>query len=178
VIANPFKNLRRTLSTKLDAAQAARKAAKELKRRLPFTNLNIPEYSEITIYTESHPSGINANIRPHGKEGRPDLRKINQKLISSLATATRDFYYEHQENCLCSTAASLEETLVKDTRRVCKMRTSVAQVEKIVEVEDLEIGQSLGGSSMASQADTVSILEEWEETQTLLKYHDQGGTGR
>lgn len=157
-----------------------RKAATELKRSIPFTNLNVPEYSEITIYTESHPSGFDANIRPHGKEGRPDLRKVNQKLISSVTTATRDFYYEHQKNCLCSAAASLEETLVKDTKRLCKMTTTVTQVETIVEVEDVEVGQSLRRSSMASQTDTVSILEEWEweETQTLLPHHDQGGTGR
>ena len=60
------------------------------------------------------------------------------------------------------------------------MTTTVTQVETIVEVEDVEVGQSLRRSSMASQTDTVSILEEWEweETQTLLPHHDQGGTGR
>lgn len=130
-----MQKLTRTLSEKVKAIQAARKAASELKKRLPYTNLNIPPYSEVTIYTESHPSGINANAGPNGIEGRPGLYNANCKLFGG-SVRRRDFYYKHRQNCHCSTAQSLEEAQVWNTKRSCKMAESMIQAETVAEVEE------------------------------------------
>jgi hypothetical protein len=169
-LVNPLKELTKpiiqitnNLSTKISTAQVARKVARQFKNRLRFINLNLPYVSEVTIYTESHPSGINANIRIGGKCGRPDLRKVNQKLINS-ATSEREFYYEHQANCKCSTA-TLEESLERETRWTCRMTETVGEDETFE--PEVVIQQSLMRTSIESQTSSGTMLEEDEPEETL-----------
>jgi hypothetical protein len=170
-LVNPLKELTKpiiqitnSLSTKISTAQAARKVSRQFKNRPRFINLDLPYVSEVTIYTESHPSGINANIRIGGKCGRPDLRKVHQKLINS-ATSEREFYYEHQANCKCSTA-TLEESLERETRWTCRMTETVDEVGNIEESE-VVIQQSLMRTSIESQTSSGTMLEEDEPEETL-----------
>lgn len=154
-IAKPIKKITRSLSTKLIASQAARKAARKLKNQFSFVNLNLPWVSEVTIYTESHPSGINANIRPGGMCTKPNLKMINEKLIAPIAN--RDFYYEHQENYRCSTAVSLEESFERDTKWVCKMGEPEADVDGVDQVNSAFKIRQLIRTSIETQSTTVSL---------------------
>ena len=163
-LSKPIIQITNNLSTKISTAQATRKAAKEYKNRPRFINLNLPYVSEITIYTASHPSGIDANIRVGGKCGRPDLRKVDQKLINS-ANTERDFYYKHQENCRCSTA-NLDESFERETRWTCKMTDTVDEVEGFEGLE-VVIQQSLMRTSIETQSSCRTLFEDDELEETL-----------